>query len=491
MSTQIPYPEIKIDLTQDMLRVWVNYGSEFMKEIQGKVIEINGNMYFQPLGTDKLYDMSRAKVVGDTKPVVRYIMFASGVYVPVDYVRSAVIEELRELDKEYRKVREEFNKVCKGDPTKCKSFKDFEYYLRLFVIAGKQAKIVVEELKQRGFVFRVERKDNGKTYIIYVKGADGEVNGKWAPLRHTVETYVRYGKGIYDKEVVREIEEELVSWYRKLPKSPIDRWFYMNISEDGTYFKYYELKAFPISPVPKDEIKRDHYYYVEYVEVGELNNEKIAVALDYSISHPTRTERDLYHVIKEIRGKKYEILIGTKREVCKKCGLVTEERPILRTLGRTYVYEVDGKLYYVRNGEYDDEIAEIGEWTTLVGNIKPDARYKELNRVYLPLDYLTPEEVEKFERLDKILKKRGYKEEERARRITRKLVAILEKKGFKIEMTEDYVQIEAPDGKEGYYDEEEDWDYEYIEGSYHATTWTTTMTSGELALTAESIYHYY
>ena len=497
--SQIQYPKIEMSLSQDMLRIQVNHrGAEFIREIQVKIIEINGKLYFQPVGSNRLYDVSKAKVIGSIKPVVRYVKLESGVYVPIDYVSSAMIEKLRELDEEYRGVKKEFNKVCKGDPTKCKSFKDFEkYYLRLFVIAGKQAKIVVDELKRKGFVFRVKKKDNG-TYTIYVKGADGEVDGKWRPLWDTAEAYVRYGGGIYDRDVfVTKIDEELVSWYDRLPESPIfvDT---EKISEDGTFESYirldkwYDVKVFPLSPIPKDKIVHDHYYRFEYVIVGEVGDrEKIAVALDYSVSHPTRTERDLYHVIKEIGGKKYEVLIGTKREVCEKCGLVVEERPIMRTLGRTYVYEVDGKLYYMRNDEYGDKIAEINEWTTLVGNIKPDARYKELSGVYLPLDYLTPEEVEKFERFDKVLKKRGYKEEERAKRITRKLVAILEKKGFKIEMEEGYIHIEAPDGKEGSYHEHEDWDYEYIEGSYHATSWTNTMIVGELSLTAMSIYDYY
>mgnify|MGYP001770684376 CR=1 FL=1 len=499
MSTQIPYPKIEMSLSQDMLRIQVNHrGSEFVREIQVKIIEIDGKLYFQPVGSNRLYDVSKAKVIGSIKPMVRYIKLESGVYVPVDYVSNDVMEKLRELDEEYREVREEFNKVCKGDPTKCKSFKDFEkYYLRQFVVTGKQAKIVVDELKRKGFVFRVKKKDNGKTYTIYVKGADGEVDGKWRPLWDTAEAYVRYGGGIYDRDVfVTKIDEELVSWYDRLPESPIfvDT---EKISEDGTFESYirldtwYDVKVFPLSPIPKDKIVHDHYYRFEYIIVGELNGEKIGVALDYSISHPTTTERDLYHVIKEIRGKKYEILIGTKREVCEKCGLIVEERPIMKTLGRTYVYEIDGELYYKSNDEYSGEVAKIDKWTTLVGNIKPDARYKELDGVYLPLDYLTPEEIEKFERLDKVLKKKGYNEDKRAKIITRKLVAILEKKGFKIEMTDEYVEIEAPDGKDGFYNKHEDWDYEYIEGRYYATTWYATMINGELSLTAMSIYDYY
>ena len=476
--SQIQYPNVSLNLTQDKLEVKVN-GTEFVREIPVNIVEINGKLYYQPKWRDIILDASDVSVDTTVKPVVRYVKFQSGVVAPLDLVTS-VMDELKKLDEEYMQVKEKFEKVCKGDVKLCSSFKEYEeLYLKQFALIGKQAKIIVQKLKEAGFVIRAKKQDVG--YVVYIS-YDNEVNGRWEPLSSTVEAYIRFGGGKYDKDVlVQEIDEDLRLWYIRIPESPVKSWYAEVVTTDdgNVYFDYNGLKIFPVKKIGGDEVIKDHKYIVHYVEITE----DIAIALSFSPSHEMKTERKVNTAVIEKKGKKYLIDYGWKAEVCEKCGIKISERPLIKNEGRTFLFEVDGKLYAVRSTEEGDELTLVSE---VVGDLKPDARYKTVpvDGVYVPLDYLTPEEIKSLEGLAETLRKKHYDYMSILKAVAKKLAGYLKRRGFKIESYEDdevtWCRVKAPDGKEGKYEVYEDWDYDM--------TWTTDSLEGELSLLAESLY---
>lgn len=143
------------------------YTSSFTTNYEVDVVSIDGKPYFVPIDFF-VYDPVE---LDDTsiKPSIEYMKLKSGLYVPKGYISDDAMKKLTELDDEYARlstqIQEKHSNIGEMD------YKTYKLYKKRFDTITEQARIIVNELKAKGFEFGVGR--HFDHLVIYIdKGQD-------------------------------------------------------------------------------------------------------------------------------------------------------------------------------------------------------------------------------------------------------------------------------------------------------------------------------
>ena len=425
-----------------------------ISEIPVDVISVDGKLYYIPR---EFFAYGPTEVDGNiavqdgVTPSVKYTRLDSGVYVPADYVSDSTMKKLEDLNGEYLTFSMMSRLQCEE---KCDSFDDFvNVYRKKFITVAEQVRLLVEELRGKGFKFDAKRQ--GSTVLIEVVGPDGDAGyymadrfsrdktevtsgmhkGKWALLAETYSIPIVSGYWVvrYDYSVKWSITDSDQNDIREcVAELKQDRNTNVFICDSG------EMTLFPrprdsgemvVVPRPLKDADGIHKYRVIYKKVERGVN----IALSFTQIHNVEVKRD----VTEIVTRKGLIQFGRITRTCTLTNHTVDEFLVDNILD-VDVVSVDNKTLIVPR----DECGEMRGAKIADPDVKPSVRYNELNTgLYVPTDYVSQDFISVLQGLDK---------EDQASM----LVNELKKKGFRFSRRGQYkidVTVVGPDGDEGYF----------------------------------------
>ena len=398
------------------------------------VVSIDGKPYFIPRD---FFAFSPVRLTNTSvKPEVEYVGLSSGIYVPVKYVDGEIMEELRELDKDFSLITM-MRGLHGADDKDYQAFKEFEK--KAFDILVEQSRILTNDLEMNGFRFEVGEDHTGTNLVIAVeKGTESYFivehysellerraadirygfRGKWSLLGVAVFNLVLAGL-LGPRKVLRITDPETV----RLTTATLSvrNGDAVLTAEDGV-----------LAAVDPNTVFHDHMHTVKYEYFRGFR-----IALTYAPEHDIiRVESRSKRLVK---GKLAEY--GRFGLYCTSCNRTVLEIPFEVGIPVDLI-SVDGKLYYVPKHECG--------WPKSAENIErdpgllPEVEYIGLpNGLHVPKGYVR----------DSVLKEIVGTTDRKMQ--VELLIKELRENGFEIDITEGWgkteVKIVGPDGSAGYY----------------------------------------
>ena len=409
--------------------------------LDGSVVLIDKQPYFIPSDESVLSPIPLPQDTSSS-PKVEYITTKSGILVPITYLSEESLKRINELDDQYVEANKELNVETST------SFSQHKFKLeKKYNALKEQVEIVLDELRKKGFEIEIDpfeieitirSRDNSVSFFRQKRyeASNGiyiikEYKGELSPLGDTIAKLIYIEKGFLGTTIdkLRLYNENIC------------------FGKPGSDAIKCENTTVLISDAPRMHL---HEIAVKFKNIYSDEFSSFALAYSYSILHPLHSSiKNKFKALVENRVTE----IGERTLSCED---VMYSRPLKFELEERSVAVVNGEPYAFHKSETSIYLIKSNIGFSDVVDTEVSSFFLKLRDVYIPLDYIS------IETLDKILMTFALETKGAKRKILDIVINELVQKGFKFEVKgvcrEDFrITVTSPDGKRGIF-EHSRWD---------------------------------